>query len=119
MKCDPIPLEKSKMIDRQNQEVAKQLLDLNKKLEASETTLLNLLNHQVIKDSNNLQEHVEKLLDYLRFRKDGINNWNISQNQFKKMTTRINKDYIALPYKIVNILSYTSRNKLVPIVPST
>jgi hypothetical protein len=111
--------EKSEMINREDEEVAKQLVDLNQKLDASETVLINLLNHEVIKESKNLQEHVEKLLDYLRFRKNGINNWNINYNQFKKMKTRINKDYIALPYKIVDILSDASKNRIIHIVPNS
>lgn len=105
------------IIDRTNTAIVADLRDLNDKIASSEKVLLKLLSNIDVQSATDLKEHVEKMLDYLRFRRDGINTWQISRQQFEKMKDGINKDFAALPFKIVHILSQASKKEIIHIVP--
>ncbi|XP_074594603.1 uncharacterized protein LOC141849981 [Brevipalpus obovatus] len=105
------------IIDRTETTVMADLRDLNDKIASSEKVLLKLLTNIDVQSATDLKEHVEKMLDYLRFRRDGINTWQISRQQFEKMKDGINKDFAALPFKIVHILSQASKKEIIHIVP--
>lgn len=110
--CDKLGL-----IDRNDESLLAEIKDLNNKIDSSEKVLTKLLQNKDVQASSELKEHVEKILDYLRFRKDGINTWKINYRQFETMRDGINKDYAALPFKIVHILSQASKNKILHVVP--
>lgn len=109
--------EEVDLIDRKNSQIVAELKELNSKIAASEKILIKLLSNDDVQSASDLKEHVEKMLDYLRFRQIGINTWKINGRQFEVMKNGINKDYAALPFKIVHILSQASKDKIIHVVP--
>lgn len=114
---DQVCGEEGNLIDRKNEQIMAELKDLNTKIASSEKILIKLLSNDDVQSASDLKEHVEKMLDYLRFRRIGINTWNINRQQFEIMKNGINKDYAALPFKIVHILSQASKDKIIHVVP--